>query len=265
MLRIDNVSVRFATRNGQAVSALSDISLDIPDREFSVIVGPSGCGKTTLLRIVAGLHRQTAGTIALDGVAITGPSVDRGMVFQSYTLFPWLTVKDNVKFGLRLKGLPAARQEEIAQRLIGRMGLTGFEAAYSSQLSGGMKQRVAIARALANDPKILLMDEPFGALDSQTRGLMQEMLTGIWERDHKTVLFITHDIEEAVFLADRVYVMTARPGRIKRQIDVALKRPRTVEMRTSPEFVALKREVLALLHDEAILADRDRPPAGGVA
>ncbi|MBI3710307.1 MAG: ABC transporter ATP-binding protein [Proteobacteria bacterium] len=262
MLRIDNVSVKFAARNGQAVSALSDISLDIPDREFSVIVGPSGCGKTTLLRIVAGLQRQTAGTIALDGAPITGPSVDRGMVFQSYTLFPWLTVKDNVKFGLRLKSMPAARQEEIAQRFIARMGLEGFESAYSSQLSGGMKQRVAIARALANDPKILLMDEPFGALDSQTRGLMQEMLTGIWERDHKTVLFITHDIEEAVFLADRVHVMTARPGRIKRQIDVALKRPRTVEMRTSPEFVALKREVLALLHDEAILADRGRPNGG---
>jgi len=253
-LSIDRVSMRFASRRGDVVTALEDISLEIADREFSVIVGPSGCGKSTLLRLVAGLNRPTGGTIRLDGEAITDPSRDRGMVFQSYTLFPWLTVRRNVEFGPSLGGVPGAERAAISRRYIEQVGLAGFEEAYPKQLSGGMMQRVALARALANDPKILLMDEPFGALDSQTRSLMQEMLLQIWERTHKTVLFITHDIEEALFLGDRVYVMTARPGRIKRQLAVSIPRPRSLATLTSPEFVALKRQVMELIREEAMKA-----------
>ena len=176
---------------------------------------PRGCGKSTLLRIVAGLDRQTAGEVLLDGRRIAGPGADRGMVFQSYTLFPWLTVRDNVCFGLRERGLPRAQQLEIADAFLAKVGLRGFENHFPKQLSGGMQQRTAIARALANGPRMLLMDEPFGALDHQTRELMQELLLGIWEAERKTVLFVTHDIDEAVFMGSRVVVMSARPGRIK--------------------------------------------------
>ena len=198
-----------------------------------------------MLRLIAGLAEATEGVITLDGRPIAGPSAERGMVFQSYTLFPWLTVRRNVEFGLELRGMPAAERAEIAARLIRQVGLDGFEHAYPEQLSGGMRQRTALARALANDPAILLMDEPFGALDSQTRALMQEMLLGIWEQSHKTVLFVTHDIDEALFLGDVVYVMTARPGRIKQEIVVDIPRPRGPEVLTAPRFVALKRQVLA--------------------
>jgi NitT/TauT family transport system ATP-binding protein len=253
-LRIEGVTVRFAGRKGRTVTALENISLAIPDRELSVIVGPSGCGKSTLLRLVAGLAEATSGRITLDGRPITGPSAERGMVFQSYTLFPWLTVRRNVEFGPELKGTAAPERRQIAERFLREVGLDGFEDAYPDQLSGGMRQRTALARALANDPEILLMDEPFGALDSQTRSLMQELLLGIWERSHKTVLFITHDIDEALFLGDVVYVMSARPGRIKQEIAVDLPRPRAPEVLTAPRFVALKREVLALIREEAMRA-----------
>ncbi len=253
-LRIEGVTVRFAGRNGRTVTALEDISLAIPDRELSCIVGPSGCGKSTLLRLVAGLAEATAGRITLDGRPIAGPSAERGMVFQSYTLFPWLTVRRNVEFGLELKRTPAAERARISSQLIREVGLEGFEDAYPDQLSGGMRQRAALARALANDPEILLMDEPFGALDSQTRALMQELLLAIWEQSHKTVLFITHDIDEALFLGDVVYVMTARPGRIKQEITVDIPRPRGPEVLTAPRFVALKRDVLALIREEAMRA-----------
>jgi len=254
MLVIRGVSVVFeACKHGQ-VTALEDIDLEVADRAFSVIVGPSGCGKSTLLRLVAGLLEPTRGEVLLEGRPITGPSAERGMVFQSYTLFPWLNVIKNVQFGLSLKGLPEAEQRAIAQDFVERVGLKGFESAYPNQLSGGMMQRVALARALANDPKILLMDEPFGALDSQTRSLMQELLLRIWEGAQKTVLFITHDIDEAIFLADHVYVMTARPGRIKQAIEIDIPRPRALEVLTSPRFMEIKREVLALMHDEALRA-----------
>jgi NitT/TauT family transport system ATP-binding protein len=253
-LRIEGVTVRFTGRKRRVVTALEDISLAIPDRELSVIVGPSGCGKSTLLRLVAGLAEATAGRITLDGRPIDGPSAERGMVFQSYTLFPWLTVRRNVEFGLTLKRTPAAERRRIGERFIREVGLDGFEDAYPDQLSGGMRQRTALARALANDPEILLMDEPFGALDSQTRALMQELLLAIWEQSHKTVLFITHDIDEALFLGDVVYVMTARPGRIKQEIIVDLPRPRGPEVLTAPRFVALKRQVLALIREEAMQA-----------
>jgi NitT/TauT family transport system ATP-binding protein len=227
-LRIDNVALRFRSRGGVPVTALENISLDVEDKEFSVIVGPSGCGKTSLLRLVAGLIEPTEGAISLDNARISGPGKDRGMVFQSYTLFPWLTVQDNVEFGLRIAGMPAAQRRETAQRFIAQVGLNGFERLYPKQLSGGMMQRVAIARALANDPEILLMDEPFGALDSQTRTQMQQLLLKVWEHDQKTVLFVTHDIDEAILLGDRVYVMTSRPGRIKEEVQIGLPRPRTV-------------------------------------
>ncbi len=253
-LRIEGVTVRFTGRKGRTVTALEDISLAIPDRELSCIVGPSGCGKSTLLRLVAGLAEATAGRITLDGRPIVGPSAERGMVFQSYTLFPWLTVRRNIEFGLELKRTPAAERARIARHFIREVGLEGFEDAYPDQLSGGMRQRTALARALANDPEILLMDEPFGALDSQTRELMQELLLAIWERSHKTVLFITHDIDEALFLGDVVYVMSARPGRIKQEIAVDLPRPRGPEVLTAPRFVALKREVLGLIREEAMRA-----------
>ena len=194
-LRIDNVVLRFEQKGGPAVTALDGISLDVDDQEFAVIVGPSGCGKSSLLRLVAGLNTTTAGAIYLDGKRVTRPGKERGMVFQSYTLFPWLTVRENVEFGLTVAKVPADERARIARRFLGEVRLEGFEQAYPKQLSGGMMQRVALARALANDPEILLMDEPFGALDSQTRSLMQELLLSIWEHSHKTVLFITHDID----------------------------------------------------------------------
>ena len=253
-LRIDNVLLRFGPKGDGGVTALEDISLDVEEGELSVIVGPSGCGKTSLLRLVAGLVQPTAGTIRLDGKLVTKPGKDRGMVFQSYTLFPWLTVQANVEFGPRIANMPARERREIARHFIQEVGLAGFERAYPKQLSGGMMQRVALARALANDPEILLMDEPFGALDSQTRSLMQELLLSIWEHSKKTVLFITHDIDEAIFLGDRVYVMTARPGRIKEGFEIGIPRPRSVEVLTSPEFMEMKRRVMRLIHEEAIKA-----------
>jgi NitT/TauT family transport system ATP-binding protein len=260
-LRIEGVTVRFAGRKGQTITALENISLVIPDRELSVIVGPSGCGKSTLLRLIAGLAEATEGVITLDGRPITGPSAERGMVFQSYTLFPWLTVRRNVEFGLELKRMPAAERRRIAHGFIRQVGLEGFEDAYPDQLSGGMRQRAALARALANDPEILLMDEPFGALDSQTRALMQEMLLNIWEQSHKTVLFVTHDIDEALFLGDVVYVMTARPGRIKEEIAVDIPRPRSLDVVTAPAFTALKRKVLGLIREEAMRALAEAYPS----
>jgi NitT/TauT family transport system ATP-binding protein len=201
---------------------------------------------------VAGLIEPTEGSISLDNTSISGPGKDRGMVFQSYTLFPWLTVQDNVEFGLRIAGIPTAQRREASRRYIAQVGLTGFERLYPKQLSGGMMQRVALARALANDPAILLMDEPFGALDSQTRSLMQELLLDIWQSSHKTVLFINHDIDESILLGDRVYVMTARPGRIKEMVEIDLPRPRTVEMLTSNAFMAIKRRIMHSIHEEAM-------------
>jgi ABC-type nitrate/sulfonate/bicarbonate transport system ATPase subunit len=255
-LRIDNVSLRFLPKGSKPVTALDGISLEVAEQEFSVIVGPSGCGKSSLLRLVAGLIEPSTGKISLDGREVTRPGKDRGMVFQSYTLFPWLTVQDNVEFGLKLGGMAAHERKHVAGRYIAEVGLEGFEKSYPKQLSGGMMQRVALARALANDPAILLMDEPFGALDSQTRSLMQELLLTIWEHSHKTVLFITHDIDEAILLGDRVHVMTARPGRIKERVEIDIARPRNVDVLTSVEFIAIKRRIMALIHDEAVRAMR---------
>ena len=235
--------------------ALQPISLDVADNDFITVLGPSGCGKSTLLRLVAGLETPTAGDILLDGTPIAGAGADRGVVFQSYTLFPWLTVRQNICFGLREKGMPAAGQREISERFIAQVGLRGFEEHYPKQLSGGMQQRVAIARALANDPKILLLDEPFGALDNQTRVLMQELLLGIWEQAQKTVMFVTHDIDEAIFMASRVVVMSARPGRIKAEVAADFPHPRHYTIKTSPEFMALKAQLTEEIRVEAMAAD----------
>ena len=252
-LHIEGISKTYAG-DGHVVTAIDCIDLAIQNREFATILGPSGCGKSTLLRIVAGLAKPTEGTVWLDGRAIDGPGRDRGMVFQTYTLFPWLTVRENIQFGLAVSGVDRVRQEQIAQEFVGKVGLKGFETAFPKALSGGMKQRVAIARALANNPAILLLDEPFGALDAQTRSLMQELLTQIWEELHITILFVTHDVEEAIFLSDRVFVMTARPGRIKAEIEVPLDRPRNYEIKTSETFLRLKQRALTLIREEAIKA-----------
>jgi NitT/TauT family transport system ATP-binding protein len=252
-LKIDQVSRTFPARAGRAPTrALEPIDLGVGDNDFVTILGPSGCGKSTMLRIVAGLDRPSSGRVILDGREIEGPGADRGMVFQSYTLFPWLTVRDNIAFGLRERGISQGERRKIADEFIVRVGLTGFENHWPKQLSGGMQQRTAIARALANDPKILLLDEPFGALDNQTRALMQEMLLGIWERDQKTVLFVTHDIEEAIFLGSRVIVMSARPGRIKAEIGIDLPHPRSYRIKTTPEFVALKERLVEEIRGEAL-------------
>jgi NitT/TauT family transport system ATP-binding protein len=252
-LHIQNISKIYRS-DGHEVLAIDEADLEIRNKEFATILGPSGCGKSTLLRIVAGLTKPTRGAVRLDGKTIGGPGQDRGMVFQTYTLFPWLTVKQNIQFGLELSGVPRPEQEQIAQEFIQKVGLKGFEQTYPKGLSGGMKQRVAIARALANNPAVLLLDEPFGALDAQTRALMQELLTQVWEDLHKTILFVTHDVEEAIFLSDRVFVMTARPGKIKAVIDIPLERPRTYEMKAMDTFVRLKQQAFALIREEAIKA-----------
>jgi len=252
-LHIHNVSKVYRS-DGRDVMAINEIHLKIKNKEFATILGPSGCGKSTLLRIVAGLIKPTRGVVRLDGDVISGPGQDRGMVFQSYTLFPWLTVRENVQFGLEISGTPKPKLKEIAQEFVEKVGLKGFELTYPKGLSGGMKQRVAIARALANNPAILLLDEPFGALDAQTRSLMQELLTQVWEELHKTILFVTHDVEEAIFLSDRVFVMTARPGRIKAEIEIPLERPRSYELKSTEAFLNLKRQALTLIREEAIKA-----------
>lgn len=254
-LVIENLSRVFpSTQGGKAVTALQPTNLTVADNDFVTILGPSGCGKSTLLRMVAGLDTPTTGSIRLDGRAVTGPGPDRGMVFQSYTLFPWLTIAENIAFGLTEKGMAPGKIKEIVGTYIDRVGLTGFEHHWPKQLSGGMQQRTAIARALANDPAILLLDEPFGALDNQTRALMQELLLGIWEREKKTVLFVTHDIEEAIFIASRCLVMSARPGRIKADITIDLPYPRHYTLKTSPEFSALKARLTEEIRAEAVLA-----------
>ena len=252
-LIIDNVSRTFpGVRGGAPTQALQPTSLRVGDNDFITVLGPSGCGKSTLLRIVAGLDTPTAGRVLLDSAPVTGPGAERGMVFQSYTLFPWLTVEQNICFGLREKGMSKSRQDEIAAHYVAKVGLGGFERHYPKMLSGGMQQRTAIARALANEPKILLLDEPFGALDNQTRGLMQELLLSIWEAERKTVLFVTHDIEEAIFMASRVVVMTARPGRIKAEVPVTLSHPRHYTVKTSPEFSALKARLTEEIRTEVL-------------
>ena len=249
-LKIDNVVKEYEGRNGKTV-ALNGVNLDIKENEFICVVGPSGCGKSTLLNIIAGLHEPTSGAAYLDGKKIEGTGVERGVVFQQYALFPWLTVKKNVMFGLNLKkGMTDAEREEIALKYIKMVGLEKFVDSYPKELSGGMKQRVAIARAYAVNPSILLMDEPFGALDAQTRTQLQTELLKTWEEEKKTCFFITHDVEEAILLASRVVVMSARPGRIKEVIDIDIPYPRNQETKMLPRFTELKNYIWQNVYKE---------------
>ncbi len=238
----------------QTIEVLQEVDLTIHENEFVCLLGHSGCGKSTLLNMVAGFDRPTRGRVLFAGEEVTHPGPQRAVVFQEPALFPWFTVLDNITFGPKTRGERAATYLERAQRYIDLVGLRGFETHYPAELSGGMKQRVGIARVLIMEPEALLMDEPFGNLDAQTRSLMQELLLRVWEQHQQTVFFITHDIEEALLLADTVYVMTARPGRIKRRLVVELPRPRSIEETTSATFNELKRELLALIREEALKA-----------
>ena len=237
-----NLRKTYESRDGNVV-ALQDVSLQVNDSEFVSILGPRGCGKSTLLRIIDGLTPADSGEVLMDGKRVERPTQERGFVFQSFNLFPWRTVRGNIEFGIEIKGMPKAERRRTSERLIGLVGLQGFESKYPHELSGGMQQRVGIARALAIDPAVLLMDEPFGALDAQTREDMQDELLRIWAAARKTVLFVTHGIEEAIYLSDRVVIMTPRPGRILAELNVPFARPRSELHRTLPEFAALRHEI----------------------
>lgn len=258
-LEVKHLSKYFKSRSG-TITALEDVSFKAHQREFVCVIGPSGCGKSTLIRILAGLESASNGKVLLNGKAVIGPGQDRGMVFQGYTLFPWLTVKRNVMFGLLESGCSIVSAEEQAMQWIDLVGLEKFANSYPHQLSGGMKQRVAIARALANQPKILLMDEPFGALDPQTRCKMQSHLMDIWRNIDITVVFITHDLDEAIYLADRILVLQAHPGRVQELIEVPVPQPRNETQLLGAEFLATKRHIEALIHpqdnDDSIATDK---------
>ncbi len=249
-LQVRDLTKIYSGSNGD-VTAVSDVNLDVADSEFVMIVGPSGCGKSTLINMIGGLETPSSGQILLDGKQVSGPGVDRGMVFQGYSLFPWLTVQKNIEFGLKMKKVPAKERAERARQYIDMVGLNGFENALPKQLSGGMKQRVAIARTLANEPEVLLMDEPFGALDAQTRMVMQELLSGISLKTGTTILFITHDIDEAVLLGQRVYVMSRRPGTIKETLKVGLPEKRSHDCLVMPEFLETKKLIMDMLWQES--------------
>ncbi|WP_240655505.1 ABC transporter ATP-binding protein [Paraburkholderia phosphatilytica] len=253
-IELRRARLQFEQADGTPFTAIDGVDLTIEPGEFVSVIGPSGCGKSTVLNVLAGFSKLDEGTATLDGAAIEKPGPERGVVFQQYSLFPWMTVRRNVEFGLRMKRMPVSKRETIARGLLGIAGLLAFENHYPDQLSGGMKQRVGIVRALAASPRVLLMDEPFGALDAQTRAVMQEVLTNMWQRLRTSVLFITHDIDEAVFLSDRIYVMTARPGRIKCVVPVNLPRPRTPEITASPEYVALVQRLRSLIRAESLQA-----------
>lgn len=241
-IQVQNINKTFVLGN-ERFEALGDVSLKVDENEFITVVGPSGCGKSTLMNILAGLDEPTGGAAFVDGREVDGPSPERGVIFQQYALFPWLTVRQNVEFGLKTAKSPAEERRRTAQHFIDMVGLTDFADALPKTLSGGMKQRCAIARAYSMNPSILLMDEPFGALDALTRVRMQEHLLETWEKEKRTIVFITHDVDEAAFLANRVIVMAARPGRIHRVIDVDLPYPRTEEVRLSPEFAEVRNDI----------------------
>ncbi|MCJ8141835.1 ABC transporter ATP-binding protein [Ancylobacter sp. A5.8] len=255
-ISISNVSHSYGAQGGGGMLALDGINLEIGDGEFHCLLGPSGCGKSTLLYLVGGFIPVQSGVISTAAGPVTAPGPDRSIVFQNFALFPWKTVKDNVLYGLKKAGYPSAEREERAQRYIDMVHLTGFENSYPSQLSGGMQQRAAIARTLAVDPGILLMDEPFGALDAQTRRVMQEELRAIWRDSRKTVVFVTHDVQEAVFLADRISIMSARPGRIQHIIDVNLPKDRGEEILENREFIGLSEHIWRLVREQAVAATR---------
>ncbi|WP_394823964.1 ABC transporter ATP-binding protein [Pendulispora albinea] len=238
---------------GRRVEAVRNLTLRIDAGEFFCVVGPSGCGKSTLLKSIAGYHRPEKGEILVDGQVRTEPGPDRGMVAQQHTLFPWRTALDNVCFGPKMRGVGAAERREAGRRMLAEMGLAGFEDCYPAQLSGGMQQRVEIARALINEPKVLLLDEPFSALDAETRRVMQELVLSIWQARRVTVVFVTHDIDEALFLADRVLVLSRRPSEVRAELPVAYERPRTLDILASADFVAIKRRCLELVREGSAL------------
>ncbi len=246
--------VKTFRRGKLEVDAIRGFDLEIEEGEFVAIVGPSGCGKSTFLHILGGFENHTSGELLVDDRPVTAPGPDRGVVFQEYALYPWRSVEGNITWGLEVQGMPKAQRTAVAERLLAKVGLTHFRNHYPAELSGGMKQRVAIARTLAFDPKILLLDEPFGALDAQNRELMQEELQRIWQDSRKTAIFITHDIDEAIYLADRVIVFTARPGRAKADIRIDLPRPRDIEIKKSPEYTAYRNHIWDLLRDEVLRA-----------
>jgi NitT/TauT family transport system ATP-binding protein len=262
-VQVQNLDIVFKS-GADTVQAVSNANLHVLPGEFVSLIGPSGCGKSTLLNAVAGFLQPSQGSILLDAEPIDGPGPERGVVFQQYSLFPWLSVRKNVEFGLQMQGVSPRERETRARTLLGLAGLLSFENHYPDQLSGGMKQRVGIVRALATSPQVLLMDEPFGALDAQTRVVMQEILTNMWQQLRLSVLFITHDIDEAVFLSDRIYVMTARPGRIKAELKVDLPRPRKPEMMALPQFTQMVQEIRALIRSESLAAMGHELDEGGL-
>lgn len=255
-ITLRNVNRTFCTSRGEKIEALRDINLEVQDEfasdgrdigEFRVLLGPSGCGKSTILRMIAGLDFPTSGEVMVNGQPVQGPGKDRGMVFQKYTSFPWLTVADNIAYGMKINGVPAAERRDTVAKLVEAVGLSGFENSYPASLSGGMQQRVAIARTLAVRPEVILMDEPFGALDAQTRADMQELLLRMWDETGSTILFVTHDVEEAIYLADRVFILSAHPGTIVEDLPIPFNRPRDPGVRQKPEFQELQQHVLATL------------------
>jgi NitT/TauT family transport system ATP-binding protein len=254
-LSLEHLSLAYERRSGGAFLALAEVDLTIRDGEFVTIVGPSGCGKSTLLMLIAALLRPSGGSVRLDGTPVTRPGPDRALVFQDFALLPWRTVLANVELGLELKGVAEPQRSAIARRHIGMVGLAPFERAYPHQLSGGMRQRVGIARALAVEPEVLLMDEPFGALDAQNRQVMGSELLRIWEAGRKTILFVTHDIDEAVYLADRILVMSASPGRVIADIPVTLARPRLLAIRNDPDFTAYRQKIWDLLQEQVLASN----------
>jgi len=254
-LSVRNIGKSFSSPDGKRIEAVRDVSFEIEDLfendvdvgEFRVFLGPSGCGKSTVLRMIAGLEFPDAGTIHLQGKPVTGPGRDRGMVFQKYASFDWMTVQKNIEYGMKINGVEEKTRSKVAHNLIKDVGLEGFEKAYPQHLSGGMQQRVAIARTLANNPQLILMDEPFGALDAQTRGEMQRLLTDIWGKNASTILFVTHDVEEAVFLADRIYIMSCHPGTILEELPVPFARPRPIELKEDHAFHEFQNMILERL------------------
>ena len=258
MLKIEGLSKSFS-RQGKTITALEGFDLEVAEGEFVAIVGPSGCGKSTFLHMFGGFEPKNAGRMLLDGHEVVGPGVDRGMLFQEYALYPWRTVMGNVLWPLEAQGLPKAERQKIAAKFINLVGLSDFTNHYPNELSGGMKQRVALARLLALNPRVLLMDEPFGALDAQNRELLQEELERIWEQTRKTVLFVTHDIDEAIYLADRVIIFTARPGKIKADLRIDLPRPRSIEIKKTSEYAHYRNTIWDLLRGEVLRARADAP------
>ena len=254
-LRVKDLSVTYINRDGDGTEAVRDISFDVEDKpgvgEVVVFLGPSGCGKSTILKAVAGLLPPTKGEILVDGKAVDGVGRDRGMVFQAYTSFGWLTVRDNVEYGLKLQGVPAAERRERSEKYLRSVGLSDFAGRYPKDLSGGMKQRVAIARTLINRPRVILMDEPFGALDPQTRWGMQGLLLDVSRTEDPTILFVTHDVSEAVYLADTVFILSARPARLLHRVDVPYFPVRNIELKSAPEFRAVEKKLLDLLYTQA--------------